>query len=90
MRYEWDNAKRAINLGKHGVDFRDIERFDWGGALIMPEVRHNEQRFVASGFLDGRLHVVVYSRRGTYRRIISFRKANRREERRYAETRTNK
>ena len=86
MQYEWDNSKRTINLAKHGVDFAEVELFDWDGALIADQMRADELRFVALGELAGRLHVVVYVRRGTMRRIISLRKANRREERRYAES----
>lgn len=85
MPYEWDNAKRSINVTKHGVDFSEIEHFDWDSALVATQYRSGEHRFIALGNLAGRLHVVVYVRRGTNRRIISLRKANRREERRYAE-----
>ena len=85
MQYEWDSAKRSGNISKHGIDFAEIEHFDWGSALVATQFRSGEQRFIASGNLSGRLHVVVYVRRGANRRIISLRKANRREERRYAE-----
>ena len=87
MRYEWDNGKRAINLANHGVDFTYIERFEWHSALTVSQIRFGERRYVAVGNVAGRLHVVVYSRRGGNRRIISFRKANRREERRYEQAR---
>ena len=83
MRYEWDSGKRATNLAKHGVDFADIDRFEWDSALTVRQIRFGERRYVAVGNVAGRLHVVVYSRRGRNRRIISFRKANRREEQRY-------
>jgi len=82
MRYEWDRGKRTTNLAKHGVDFGDIEHFEWDSALTVPQTRFGERRYVAVGNVAGRLHVVVYSRRGKNRRIISFRKANRREEQR--------
>ena len=87
MRYEWDRGKRTTNLAKHGVDFADIEHFEWESALTVPQIRFGERRYVAVGNVAGRLHVVVYSRRGENRRIISFRKANRREEQRYEQAR---
>ena len=87
MQFEWDREKRLTNLSKHGLDFAEVERFDWDRAHITPHLRSNERRFVALGYVDNRLHVLVYVHRGANRRIISFRKANRREERRYAQTR---
>ena len=87
MQFEWDREKRLTNLAKHGLDFAEVERLDWDSAQITPRSESGEQRFVALGYVDERLHVVVYVRRGANRRIISFRKANRREERRYAQTR---
>ena len=85
MQFEWDSEKRLTNLSKHGVDFAEIARFEWERALIASELRSGERRLVALGLLAGRLHVVVYVHRGANRRIISLRKANRREERRYAQ-----
>ena len=87
MQFEWDRVKRLTNLAKHGLDFAEVERFDWDSAHITRRLRSSEQRFVALGHMGERLHVVVYVHRGAKRRIISFRKANRREERRYAQTR---
>ena len=29
MQYEWDSAKRSGNISKHGIDFAEIEHFDW-------------------------------------------------------------
>lgn len=87
MRYQWDEAKRVDNLEKHRIDFTAIDRFDWGASVAKPDLRQpygGETRIVAYGPLDGRLHVVVYTRRGDARRIISLRKANRREQATYA------
>jgi len=83
--FEWDEAKRAANMEKHGVDFRDIERFKWTASIAGPDRRmsYGELRILAFGPLDGRLHAVVYTRRGPVRRIISLRKANRREQAAY-------
>ena len=83
MRYEWDDEKRRDNVIKHGVDFAEIENFIWESALVDPDEWTWEQRFIAVGFVGGRLHVLVYTRRGSNTRIISFRKANRGEVWRY-------
>lgn len=77
----WDEAKRAANLGKHGVDFADLERFDWEDAVLFEDRRqdYGEDRFIALGLLGARVHVVVFTNRPDGRRIISARKANSRE-----------
>lgn len=79
--FEWDEAKRRTNLAKHGIDFADVEGFDFETALIGPDERqdYGERRFIALGFLDGRLHVLVFTMRGDVRWLISLRKANARE-----------
>ncbi len=84
MPYEWDEAKRRGNIAKHGIDFSAIERFQWSAALIEPDDRHSEPRFRALGYIERRLHTVVYTERGGNTRIISIRKSNLKEEDRYA------
>ena len=83
--YEWDEAKRRANRAKHRLDFTAIEGFDWDTAVVEPSYRNNELRLVAIGYIEARLHVVVYTWRGDNRRIISLRKANHREERNYVQ-----
>ena len=84
MPYEWDEVKRRGNIAKHGIDFSAIERFQWSAALIEPDDRHSEPRFRALGYIERRLHTVVYTERGGNTRIISIRKSNLKEEDRYA------
>jgi uncharacterized DUF497 family protein len=86
VKYEWGENKRQDNLAKHGVDFASIEFFDWETAVHYQSNQHGEIRWAAQGMIDGRLHHVVYTERGENIRIISLRKANAREERRYAQT----
>lgn len=83
--YEWDEAKRAANLGKHGLDFAAIELFDWAAATVLPDTRvdYGEARFRAYGMLEGRPFVVVFTRRGAAIRLISLRCANARERKRH-------
>lgn len=51
----------------------------------MPDLRkdYGENRYIAAGFLAGRLHILVFTPTADGIRVISFRKANRRELRRY-------
>ncbi|MBT5497683.1 MAG: BrnT family toxin [Alphaproteobacteria bacterium] len=84
--YEWDENKRRTNVSKHGVDFAEIEAFDWDTAVISATPRGGEMRWSALGYIGGRLHALAFTYRGARIRIISLRKANPREERQYAET----
>lgn len=79
--YEWDAAKAEQNLAKHGVPFDLVERFDWRNAIEAEDTRYDygETRMQALGTIDGRYHVLVYAWRGERIRVISLRKANRRE-----------
>ena len=79
MTYEWDDAKNQFNRVKHGIDFADIERFDWDHAVSIPSDRHGESRIAAIGSLDGHLHFVMYTIREPNRRIISLRRASDKE-----------
>ena len=86
--FEWDLAKNAANITKHGIDFEDaIGIFD-GPVLVRTSDRKNygEIRVIAFGVLDDRELAVVYTVRGTRRRIISARRAHSRERKAYRET----
>ena len=82
---EWDSAKAAENLQKHGVDFADaVLVFEDEMALTMPDDDTDEQRHVTVG-MDalGRVLVVVYVWRDEDPRLISARKATATERRQY-------
>ncbi|HLY45634.1 MAG TPA: BrnT family toxin [Stellaceae bacterium] len=87
--FEWDPDKEAKNIAERGIDFTTAAGI-WGGRVLeqIDDRRdYGEVRVQASGEVDGRPMVVVFTWRGTTRRIISARKANPREERRFeAET----
>ena len=85
VQYEWDEAKRQSNAQKHGIDFAAVEVFDWESALVVRSDRGGELRYVAVGYIDVRLHCLVFTERGPRIRVISLRCASRREERRYAQ-----
>ena len=84
--WDWDETKRQTNLRKHGIDFAEAIGFDWLSVRIEPDRRHDygEERLSASGLLHGHLHILTFTRRGGRIRIISLRKANKREQRKWA------
>jgi uncharacterized protein len=86
--YEWDESKRAANFRDHGIDFNAARYFDWETAVITIDDRddYGELREMAFGFIGVRLYAMVFTRRAHNVRIISLRKADRREVRRYVET----
>lgn len=83
IEYEWDEGKRLSNQVKHGVDFSEVAGFEWDTAVIQSSPRGGELRHAALGFIGERLHYLVFTIRGNNRRIVSLRKANQRELRRY-------
>ncbi len=89
MNYEWDTNKNIANIAKHGVDFNEALNFDWTSAIEVLDTRHNygEERWIALGYIRKRLFVLVYVYRKDSIRIISLRKANKREIK-YYETKT--
>lgn len=88
VNYEFDPAKDESNLDKHGLSLTDAEGFEWETAIVREDTRmkYAEPRFEATGYIGDRLHVMIYCRRSDAVRVISLRKANKREEKRYAET----
>ena len=86
MRYEHDPKKLAENVNKHQVWFELAQGFEWGDAQIEVDSRLNykETRFVATGLIAQRVHVLIFCFRETKIRLISLRKANPREVKRYA------
>ena len=87
--YEWDEAKRRANLAKHGVDFADMARFDWDSSLhIASDFQDFEQRDVVLGLIGFDVVVVCYTQRGERTRVITLRKANKREEKLFHASRT--
>lgn len=85
MNYEFDTAKDENNLEKHGLSLMDVEGFEWETAVVREDKRkqYAEQRLEAIGLIGERLHVMVYCLRNDAVRVISLRKANPREVKRY-------
>jgi uncharacterized DUF497 family protein len=84
MLVEWDETKRRANLAKHLIDFTDAVKVFEGPVFEKVQRRRNENRVLAVGLLEDVEIVVIYTMRGTYRRIISARRANRNERQAYA------
>ena len=88
MRIEWDPEKAISNFEKHGVRFSDAEvaLFDPNAMTREDEEAEGEQRFVSIGMdVIARIVVVVYTYRGENIRLISARKATKKERRAYEE-----
>lgn len=81
----FDPAKRERTLAERGLDFADAEIVLAGVKFQFVDDRldYGEERITTVGLLKGRMIVVVWTRRGEKRHIISMRKANDREQRRY-------
>ena len=87
MEFEWDADKATSNLSKHGVTFAEgMTVFADQLELMIPDPVHSEaeMRFVSVGLSEaGRLLVVSYTERDRRIRIISARKATRKERSQY-------
>ena len=81
MQFEWDSRKAAGKREKHNIDFADaVTVFDDLNALTHDDPFSEEERFATMGRdAYGRIVVVIYTWRGDTIRIISARKATKRE-----------
>ena len=88
MEIVFDPAKDVANRNKHGVSLAEASCLEWESAVIWPDTRreYGEARMAGIGYIGSRLYFVVFVDRVRSRRIISLRKANRREVRIYAKT----
>ena len=83
MKIAYDPAKNEKNIRERGLSFDRARDFDFESARLEPIFRNGEDRVVATGYLDDRLHILCYKDVEGGRRIISFRKANEREAKLY-------
>jgi uncharacterized DUF497 family protein len=90
LTFEWDLRKARLNLAKHGVAFEEASTiFGDSLSLTIPDPEHSriESRYVTMGrAFNGKLLIVVHTERDDNIRIISARRANRRERKFYEET----
>ena len=89
MNISYDPGKNEKNIAERGISFEQVVEFEWSSALIVEDSRkdYGEPRFQALGFIGKRLHPLVFTPRAGLVHVISLRKANRREVKRY-ETQT--
>jgi uncharacterized protein len=85
MAFTFDPEKNARNIAERGLSFDLVERLEWETAIIVEDTRrdYGETRLQVLALLGGRLYAAVVTPRGDGLRVISFRKANRREGERY-------
>ena len=85
MKISFDPAKNERNIQTRGLSFERAAEFDFEGAWLWIDSRkiYPELRISALGLLGGRLHSLVFSETTDGIRIISLRKANKREVKRY-------
>lgn len=85
MHFVGDNNKCLKNLEIHSLHFQDVIYFDWTTAEYVLDTRksYGEERIIATGYFYQRLTVLVFVQNFEHLRIISWRKANRREVRQY-------
>jgi uncharacterized DUF497 family protein len=86
----YDPAKNKRNIRERGLSFERSSEFDFETAFYFVDVRkeYKEIRRVAVGYLDRRLHVLCFLTTEEGIRVISFRKANTREARKYGKAKT--
>lgn len=87
MQFEWDEDKNAVNTVKHKLSFSVVYEFPWHEAALFDRSREadEEKRYAAVGEWNGKLHTIIFTRRGRRIRVISLRRANKSEEKAYEE-----
>jgi uncharacterized DUF497 family protein len=82
MDFEWDAAKSEKNRRDRGFGFEVAALIFEGPTVEWCDVREvwGEARIVAIGLVEGRVRAVIYTERGGVRRILSARRARKKEE----------
>jgi len=88
VKIEFNPDMNTQNIALRGISFEQAAEFEWETAVIIGDARrdYKEPRFRAMGMIGKRHHAMVFTPRPDGIRVIILRKANRREERKYAET----
>src|SRR6266702_1956715 len=87
--FEWDSAKSEATFSERGIDFEAAARVFEGDHVEREDPRqdYGERRYLVTGSVEGILITVVWTPRGSRRRIISAWPASNRERREYREHR---
>ncbi|MFK5977539.1 MAG: BrnT family toxin [Rhizobiaceae bacterium] len=85
IELEWDDIKRNWTLNNRSLDFADVALVDWNEAITLEDVQqiYSETRYITYALIKDCLCVFAWCYRENYLRVISLRKANKREERKY-------
>lgn len=85
MEITYDPDKCRRNVEERGLSFDIVGGLDWSSALVVEDLRrdYGERRFQVLGYIGDRLHVLVFTPRAAAVHVISLRKANSREVKRY-------
>ncbi|TWC13366.1 MULTISPECIES: BrnT family toxin [unclassified Pseudomonas] len=89
MGFEWDEAKNEANIRKHGIDFNDVLDVFNHPLLTLRDDRvgYGEERWISIGWIKSLIGVIVYTeQQGDVVRIISARKATKKEAKYYVES----
>ena len=92
MEITYDYSKNRRNLIERNLSFEEVAEFEFEGARLSIDTRkdYGETRIRAIGFLNCRLHSLVFTETEKGIRVISFRKANKREIKEYEKQIQNK
>lgn len=85
MRFEWDEAKRRINLTRHGIDFVDVIPVFAGLTADVVDERYDygERRLFTLALLNGEVIAIGYTQKRDVIRLITARRASKNEEIKY-------
>jgi uncharacterized protein len=81
--FDWDAEKRESNLRDHKIDFRDVRGIFDGYHIIRRSDRHGEIRYEVFGYVENREILAAFTIREGICRLISARRASRKERREF-------
>jgi uncharacterized DUF497 family protein len=83
--FSYDPAKSEKNMALRGLSFELVSEFEWETSLIAEDIRHDyaEKRYQALGFIGMKLYMLVFTLRAELIHVISLRRANQRERKKY-------
>ncbi len=92
MQIEFDSAKNEKNIRERDLSFERVREFNFETANVTIDDRrdYGEVRYVATGYLEQRLYILCFTETTLGIRVISFRKANNREVKKYEQSTFNK
>ncbi len=83
LKFEWNKSKAKDNYAKHGVSFELAEKVfkdPFAVEFLDDRQDYGEERFIVIGMVDGDILYVVYTERKDVIRIVSARRATKREQ----------